>query len=278
MNAHAKQRSKSPIRNRSSGAVRAAPISILAPIQGAAGGRSELVACLPAPPSCSNRQSFGLLAASAAMPKVTTGVASRQSLTIAAPASTVTLNETGAHPGIGSRAPVVIARSKPASKTRMISSSIAERGDRRAWPVSRVTCRFGAALSRQRSLFSPHACAWRDRASICRPDDEAELDRTMKSREEQLIWAKQRALFCVDMGHFSDAVRAARGEPGARAQDLLTQRGGRSFPIADADSFFVKLHETLEALRQASRPHPLSVEMAIALAKRYWVSQDRLLA
>jgi SIR2-like domain len=62
---------------------------------------------------------------------------------------------------------------------------------------------------------------------------------------------------------------AARGEPGARARDLLTQRGGRSFRIADADNFFVKLHETLEALRQASRPHPLSVEMAIALAKRY---------
>jgi hypothetical protein len=62
---------------------------------------------------------------------------------------------------------------------------------------------------------------------------------------------------------------AARGEPGARARDLLTQRGGRSFPIADADNFFVKLHETLEALRQASRPHPLSVEMAIALTKRY---------
>ena len=62
---------------------------------------------------------------------------------------------------------------------------------------------------------------------------------------------------------------AARGEPGALAQDLLTQRGGRSFPIADADSFFVKLRETLEALRQADRPHPLSVEMAIALAKRY---------
>ena len=31
----------------------------------------------------------------------------------------------------------------------------------------------------------------------------------------------------------------------------------------------MKLRETLEALRQASRPHPLSVEMAIALAKRY---------
>ncbi len=162
MNAHAKQRSKSAIHNRSSGAVRAAPISILAPIQGAAGGRSGLVACLPAPPSCSNRQSFGLLAASAAMPKVTTGVASRQSLTIAAPASTVTLNEKGAHPGIGSRAPVVIARSKPASKTRMISSSIAERGDRRAWPVSRVTCSIWRGAVTSTIPFSPHACAWRD--------------------------------------------------------------------------------------------------------------------
>jgi SIR2-like domain len=62
---------------------------------------------------------------------------------------------------------------------------------------------------------------------------------------------------------------AARGAIGWDAQDLIQQRGGRSFPIEDADSFFVKLHETLEALRQASRPHPLSVEMAIALAKRY---------
>ena len=32
----------------------------------------------------------------------------------------------------------------------------------------------------------------------------------MKSRGEQLIWAKQRALFCVDMGHFSDAVAGLR--------------------------------------------------------------------
>jgi hypothetical protein len=62
---------------------------------------------------------------------------------------------------------------------------------------------------------------------------------------------------------------AARGGPGALAQDLLTQRGGRSFQIEDADRFFAKLHDTLEALRQASRPHPLSVEMAISLAKRY---------
>jgi hypothetical protein len=34
----------------------------------------------------------------------------------------------------------------------------------------------------------------------------------MKSREEQLSWAKQRALICVDMGHFSDAVAGLRAD------------------------------------------------------------------
>jgi hypothetical protein len=62
---------------------------------------------------------------------------------------------------------------------------------------------------------------------------------------------------------------ASRGDLGGLAKDLLQQRGGRSFPITDADSFFVKLRETLEVLRQASRPHPQSVELAVALAKRY---------
>ena len=34
----------------------------------------------------------------------------------------------------------------------------------------------------------------------------------MKSREEQLTWAKQRALSCVDVGHFSDAVAGLRAD------------------------------------------------------------------
>jgi hypothetical protein len=34
--------------------------------------------------------------------------------------------------------------------------------------------------------------------------------RTMKSREEQLSWAKQRAFICVDMGGFSEAVAGLR--------------------------------------------------------------------
>lgn len=62
---------------------------------------------------------------------------------------------------------------------------------------------------------------------------------------------------------------ASCGPVGSLAQDLIDQRGGRIFSITDADSFFVKLGETLEALKQASRPHPLSIEMAIALARRY---------
>ena len=32
----------------------------------------------------------------------------------------------------------------------------------------------------------------------------------MKSREEQLSWAKQRAFICVDMGGFSEAVAGLR--------------------------------------------------------------------
>ncbi len=62
---------------------------------------------------------------------------------------------------------------------------------------------------------------------------------------------------------------AARGSVGPLAQDLIDQRGGRICSITDADSFFAKLGETLVALKQASRPHPQSVEMAIALARRY---------
>ena len=34
----------------------------------------------------------------------------------------------------------------------------------------------------------------------------------MRSREEQLTWAKQRALICVDVGHFSNAVAGLRAD------------------------------------------------------------------
>jgi hypothetical protein len=34
----------------------------------------------------------------------------------------------------------------------------------------------------------------------------------MKTREEQLTWAKHRALICVDMGGFADAVAGLRAD------------------------------------------------------------------
>ena len=34
----------------------------------------------------------------------------------------------------------------------------------------------------------------------------------VKSREEHLTWAKQRALICVDMGGFADAVAGLRAD------------------------------------------------------------------
>jgi hypothetical protein len=49
-------------------------------------------------------------------------------------------------------------------------------------------------------------------ASIRQPDDEAEVDQTMKRRGVQLTWKKQGALICVDMFYFSDAVAGLRAD------------------------------------------------------------------
>ena len=49
----------------------------------------------------------------------------------------------------------------------------------------------------------------------------------MKSREEQLTRAKQRALICVDMGRFSDAVAGLRADldVGMRLSSQLGEEG-----------------------------------------------------
>ncbi|SFK79334.1 SIR2 family protein [Methylocapsa palsarum] len=62
---------------------------------------------------------------------------------------------------------------------------------------------------------------------------------------------------------------AARGQIGPLGQDLIDHRAGRSIAITDADSFFARLCDTVDALRQAARPHPQSVAMAVSLAKKY---------
>lgn len=67
---------------------------------------------------------------------------------------------------------------------------------------------------------------------------------------------------------------AARSKPAALAQEIIDQRGGRVVPIVDADAFFGRLSDALEALRDAERPHPESTALAVALAKKYCRSDD----
>ncbi len=62
---------------------------------------------------------------------------------------------------------------------------------------------------------------------------------------------------------------AARGSIARSAEDLVRHRGGKSFQITDADSFFSRLSNTVDALRSVNRAHPSTVAMALALTKRY---------
>lgn len=62
---------------------------------------------------------------------------------------------------------------------------------------------------------------------------------------------------------------AARGRPSETALDLIRQRGGRTIPIDDADSFFDALQQRVEVQSSISRTHPLSVDLLVATAKRY---------
>ena len=67
---------------------------------------------------------------------------------------------------------------------------------------------------------------------------------------------------------------AARGDLAGMAHKLATDRGIVSIPIEGADSFFSKLSENLASLREFDRPHPLSVQSAVASLKRY-LAEDR---
>lgn len=53
------------------------------------------------------------------------------------------------------------------------------------------------------------------------------------------------------------------------AERLVGARGGVALPIADADSFFTKLADLVEAIDAAKTPHPASLTALVALTKRY---------
>jgi len=58
------------------------------------------------------------------------------------------------------------------------------------------------------------------------------------------------------------------------AEELIKFRQARTIKVASSDSFFTDLNEKLEALETFDAPHPLSVDLAVQMAKKY-VVEDR---
>lgn len=60
----------------------------------------------------------------------------------------------------------------------------------------------------------------------------------------------------------------------SEAEELVLFRQARTIKVASSDSFFNDLNERLEALETFDAPHPLSVDLAVRMAKKY-VAEDR---
>ena len=66
----------------------------------------------------------------------------------------------------------------------------------------------------------------------------------------------------------------SRGEPQGSAKALIALHGAHIVRIDTADSFFQSIWEKTQALEEFSRPHPLSVQAAVATLKRN-LSEDK---
>nr|WP_315485346.1 SIR2 family protein [uncultured Undibacterium sp.] len=66
----------------------------------------------------------------------------------------------------------------------------------------------------------------------------------------------------------------SRGAPSETASTLVQHRKGQLISITDADHFFTRLQEKVEALEKFSEPHPLSIHTLLATTKKY-LSEDR---
>jgi hypothetical protein len=62
---------------------------------------------------------------------------------------------------------------------------------------------------------------------------------------------------------------AIRGEPKAHAQKLTNLRRAITLTIQDADAFFSKLQETVQAVADSTLTDPISARVAVARVKRY---------
>jgi hypothetical protein len=85
--------------------------------------------------------------------------------------------------------------------------------------------------------------------------------------------ALRQALFRAPSRRFT-TYWAVRGEPSATAQQVIDHRGAQVIAIGDADSFFQSVQQQVQSLEEFSRPHPLSIEAAVASIKRY-LSESR---
>ena len=80
-----------------------------------------------------------------------------------------------------------------------------------------------------------------------------------------------RAAFESCKNHRFTTYWAIRDQPGKQAQKLIALRRAVPITAQDADTFFTELSEKVAALESYARPHPLSVEVAVATRKKYLV-------
>ena len=60
-----------------------------------------------------------------------------------------------------------------------------------------------------------------------------------------------------------------RSRPSGVAERLIAHRSAELIQIEDADTFFEKLKEDITAIEEFSKPHPVSVDVAVTKLKRY---------
>lgn len=75
-------------------------------------------------------------------------------------------------------------------------------------------------------------------------------------------------------GHRFTTYWTQRGELAEKANDLAQVRRAQLISIADADSFFRDLSDSVIALDEYSPPHPLSSKIAVARLKRYLIDNN----
>ena len=80
--------------------------------------------------------------------------------------------------------------------------------------------------------------------------------------------ALRKAIYRAPSRRFS-TYWAARGQLSHEAQRLIDHRSAVVIPIRDADSFFQSVEQFVASIEESTKPHPLSIESAVASLKRF---------